>query len=72
MNLGSVVGIATCYELDGPNSGGGKDFYALVQTGPGTHPASLKWVPGLFPRMYSGRGVALTNHPHLALKLKKE
>jgi len=32
---------------------------------------SIQWVPGIF-RGLSGRGVALTAHPHLAPILKKE
>ena len=42
--LGSLVGIATYYGLNGPgsNPGGGRDF-TPVQTGPG---APVKWVPG--------------------------
>jgi hypothetical protein len=27
----------------------GVRFSAVVQTGPGAHPGSLQWVPGLFP-----------------------
>ena len=49
----------------------GTRFYALAQTGPGAHPAPPKWVPGL-SRGYSGRGVALTTHPHLLPRLKKQ
>ena len=41
-------------------------FYTPVQTGPGAHPASCKWVPDL------SRGVALTTHPHPAPRFKEE
>jgi hypothetical protein len=44
----SSVGIATCYGLDGPEiESGGARFSAPVQTGPGSHPAYVQWVPGL-------------------------
>jgi hypothetical protein len=41
--------IATGYMLDGPGieSRWGARFFAHVQTGPGAHPASCIWVPGL-------------------------
>ena len=46
-------------------------FSARVQTAlKPTHPP-IEWVPGL-SRELSGRGVALTTHPHLTLWLKKE
>jgi hypothetical protein len=47
---GSVVGIATSYGLDGPGieSRWGARFSAPVQTGSEAHPASCKWVLGLF------------------------
>jgi hypothetical protein len=46
-----VVSIATRYGLDvsGIESRWGARLSAPVQTGPGAHPASYKWVPGLFP-----------------------
>jgi len=40
-------------------------FSALVQTGPGDHPASCKWVPGLLSGVRSGRCVTLTPRPLL-------
>jgi hypothetical protein len=44
-------------------------FYAPSGPAPGAHPASVQWVPGLFP----GDGsVALTVHPNLAPRLQKE
>ena len=47
-------------------------FSASVQTGPGAHPASYAVDTGSLSREQSGRGVALTIHPHLAPRLKKE
>jgi len=45
---GSSVGIAPDYGLDGPGSNpGGDEIFTSVQTGPGAHPDSCKWVPGL-------------------------
>jgi len=65
--LGSVVGIATGYGLDGPGieSRWGARFSAPVQTGPGAHPASCTMGTGSFLGIKSGRGVTLTPHPLL-------
>jgi len=41
---------------------GGPRFSALVQTGPGVHPASYTMGTGSFPGV-SGRDLALTTHP---------
>jgi len=62
---GSVVGIATGYGLEDPGieSRWGGRFSALVQTGPGAHPASYTMSTGSFPRVKSRRGVTLTPHP---------
>jgi hypothetical protein len=62
---GSVVGIATGYELDGPGieSRWGSRFSAPVQTGPGAHPASCTIGIGSFPGVKSGQGVTLTPYP---------
>jgi len=68
-----VVGIATGYGLDGPGieSRWRRDFpHTFRPALKRTHPP-LEWVPGL-SRELSGRGVALTTHPHLTLWLKKE
>ena len=45
-----VVGVATCYGLDGPGieSRVGARFSAPVQTGPGAHPASCTVDTGSF------------------------
>ena len=63
--LGSVVGIATGYGLDGPviESRWGVRFSAPVQTGPGAHPTSCTMGTGSFPGVKYGRGVTLTPHP---------
>jgi len=65
--LGSSVGIATGYGLDGPGieSLWGRDF-PPVQTGPGAHPTSCTMGTGSFPGVNSGRGVTLTPHLFLA------
>ena len=61
----SSVGIATGYGLHGPGieSRWGSRFSALVQTGPGVHPASCTMGTGYFLGVKSGRGVTLTPHP---------
>ena len=47
-------------------------FFVPFQNDPGTHPASCRMgVPSL-SREKSERGVALTTHPHLAPRLKKQ
>ena len=54
-----VVGIATPYGLDGPaiECRWGARFSALVQTGPGAHPASCTTGTGSFPGVKRpGRG----------------
>jgi hypothetical protein len=68
------AGIATRYGLDGPGieSRWRERFSAPVQTGPGAHPASYTMGTGSLSRGESGRGVALTTHPHLVPRLKKE
>jgi len=49
----------------------GASFSALVQTGPGAHPASYTMGTGSFPGVKRpGRGV--DHPPHLASRLKKE
>jgi hypothetical protein len=65
--LGSSVGIATDYGLNGPGieSRWGARFSAPVQTGPGAHPVSCTMGTGSFQGVKSGRGGTLTPHPHL-------
>ena len=62
--LGSSVGIATGYGLDGPGieSRWGARFSAPVQTSPVAHPASCTVGTGSFPGVNCGRGVTLTPH----------
>jgi hypothetical protein len=68
-----LVGIATCYRLDGQGieSRWGTRFFISVHTGLGAHPASCTMGTGSFPGAeWLGRGV--DNPPYLALSLKKE
>jgi hypothetical protein len=66
-----VVSIATRFGLDGPEIEWGK-FSAPLQTDTGVHPASYAMGTTSLSRVQSDRGVALTTHPHLAPRLKKE
>ena len=50
------------YTFFGIESQWGRDFL-LVQTCPGTHPASCKIGTSSFPGVKCGRGVLLTTHP---------
>jgi len=52
--------------------GGGARFSEPVQTDSVVHPASYMMGTASFPGVRGGRGVALTTHPHLAPRLKKE
>ena len=65
MGRDTAVGIATCYELDGPRieSRWGTNFSAIVQTDLVAHPTSYTTGTGSLSRGYSGRWVALTTHP---------
>jgi len=66
-------GIATRYGLDGPGfeSLWGRDFPHPSRPAVGPTQPPIHWVPG-FSWGYSGRGVALTTHRHIAPRLKKE
>jgi len=64
--LGSSVGLATDYGLDGPGlNPGGDEIFPPFQTGPGTHPASCAMGTGSFLGVKCGGGVLLTTHPLL-------
>jgi hypothetical protein len=65
----SSVGIATRYLDRIPL---GARFSVPFQTGPNNHPSSYVVGTRCLSRGQSGRGVALTIHPHLAPRLKKE
>ena len=69
----SAVGIATHYELEGRGIETRWKRNFLHLSGPSlvANQPPLKWVTHL-TRRQSGRGVALTAHPHLAPKLRKE
>ena len=72
--LGSSVGIATAYGLDGPGieSRWRARFSAPVQTGPEAHPAYCTMGTGSFPGVRCGQGVTLTPHPLLVPRSKIE
>jgi hypothetical protein len=59
----SVYRLATGWTVRGSNPGGGARFFAPVQTGPGTNPASFTVGTGSFPGVKYGQGVMLTTQP---------
>jgi len=68
------VGIVIHYmswTVQGLNHGGGVRFSAPIWTTLGAHPASYTMGTRYFLGV-NGWGVALTTHPHLAPRLKKE
>jgi len=67
----SSARVATCYGLDGPGIEYwlGREFPYPSRPALGSTQSPIQWVPGL-SRGQSSRGVTLTTHPHLALRLK--
>ena len=65
--LGSSVGIATGYGLDGPGieSRWWRDFPQLSRPALGPTQPPVQWVPGISQGVKSGRGVLLTSQPLL-------
>jgi hypothetical protein len=75
----SVVGFQKvhsydCCELDGPGieSQWGRYFLHPARPALGSTQPHIQWALGIFSQGYSGQGVALTTHPHLTPRLKKE
>jgi hypothetical protein len=64
--LGSSVGIATNYGLDGLGSNpGGDEIFRPSRPALGPTQPPVKWVPGLSRGVKCGRGGLLTTHPLL-------
>jgi hypothetical protein len=64
--LGSSVGIATDYGLDGPGSNpNGNGIFCLSRLSLGAHPTSCTMGTGSFLGVKCGRGMLLTTHPLL-------
>jgi hypothetical protein len=69
----SSVGTAARYVLEGLGiKSRWREISVPIQTGLGSHPASYTMGTWSFPEVYTGRGVALTTHPHIAPRLRKE
>ena len=71
--LSPGAGIATCYGPDGPGIEfrWGRDFPHLSRPAVWPTQPPIQWAPGL-SRGKGGRDVALTKHPFLASRLKKD
>ena len=64
--MGSSVGIATDYGLDGLGSNpGGDEIFRPSRPTLGPTQSPVQWVPGLSPGVKCGRDVLLTTHPLL-------
>ena len=63
--LGSTVGIATDYRLDGQGSNPVEARFSARPDWPGVHPASCTMGTGSFPGVKYSQGVLLTTHPLL-------
>jgi len=64
--LGTSVGIATDYGLDGSGSNpGGDEIFHPSRPALGPTQPPVQWVPGFFPGVKYGRSVLLTTHPLL-------
>ena len=62
--LGSSVGIATDYGLDGPGSNpGGDEIFRPPRPALGPTQPPVQWVPDLSPGVKCGRGVGLNTPP---------
>jgi len=70
MGLDIVASTATSYKLDGPAIESW--WKQIFQTSPQAHPVSCTKGTGSLCRKQSSRGMAVTTHPHLMLRLKKE
>ena len=70
----SSAGIATGFGMGGPGieSRWGRDFPHLSRPALGPTQPPVKWVPGLYWGVKSGRGVTLTPHPLLVPLVMKE
>jgi hypothetical protein len=70
----SSVGIATRQGLGGPGNESrcGRDFPHHFRPALGNTQLPIQWVKGLFAGGAAAGGVALTNHPHVAPRFKKE
>ena len=73
MGQDSIVGITTCYWVDGPGieSWWGQDFPHLSRAALGPTQPPVQWVPVSFPGV-KRLGCDIDHPPHLASRLKIE